>query len=195
MKHLAILATALCSLAFTQVSVANSEDCNYTWVLWNEDGSPTTPEQHTEKERREAECKRNKVETQRQAADARKRLQSEFGIDASGLPDNEAIGQLQSEIDKKKSAEKDAASAKALAAEKQRQTSIDAAMKKQDDMLKGMGVNMGVMEADASDDSDPPSAVELQMYQKMLDEGVAPHCKGKKGWVMIDCVDAATVED
>lgn len=32
------------------------------------------------------------------------------------------------------------------------------------------------------------------MYQTMVESGVAPQCKGKKGEALIDCVDAASDE-
>lgn len=190
MKYSVLIAAALFASFHVQVTVA-SEDCNYNWILANTDGSKATPDQYAEKERREKECKRNQAETKQRGAAARKRLKGEFGIDASGLSDSEAIVQLNAEVNQKKNDASAAAEAKANAAEKRRQDQNDALLKKQDEMLKEMGVKPNALAAGVADDSDEPDPAELQQYQKMLDSGIAPHCKGKKGWAMIDCVDQA----
>lgn len=48
MKYVATVLTVLFISFPTHVTVA-SEDCNYTWVLINTDGSKATPDQHAEK--------------------------------------------------------------------------------------------------------------------------------------------------
>jgi len=101
---------------------------------------------------------------------------------------------LNAEVNNKQDAKSAAAEARADAAEKQQQDQNNALLQQQNEMLKKMGVNLQAEESDAGADSDPPDPTELKLYQKMLESGVAPHCKGKKGWAMIDCVDAATVE-
>lgn len=69
-------------------------------------------------------------------------------------------------------------------------------MQQQSQMLQGLGVNMGGMTIpDANSDDDDDNAFELQMYQKMIENGVAPQCKGKEGDELIDCVDTALDQD
>lgn len=62
-------------------------------------------------------------------------------------------------------------------------------MQDQNDMLKGLGVNLGGMSIDAGDDDEEYSATELQMYQRMVDDGAAPGCKGLSGAALVNCVD------
>ncbi len=60
-------------------------------------------------------------------------------------------------------------------------------------MLQGLGVNLGGMSMGDEDDEDLDdeeySDFELQMYQKMVDDGAAPDCKGMTGTALVDCVD------
>ena len=196
MKHMAMMVTVASAFFFVQTSVAN-EECNYTWVLVNTDGSAATADQYAEKDRREAECKRMNAETRQRGADARARLQSEFGVDAGSMSDSEAIARLASETSKRRNAEQAAAEADAERAEKQRQEHNDALLRNQDAMLESMGLSVDAVlgDEDENDDEDEVDPAELKQYQEKLDNGVAPHCRRLTGWAMIDCVDAATVED
>lgn len=68
-------------------------------------------------------------------------------------------------------------------------------MNKQNTMLQGLGVNLGGMSMGDEDDEDLDdeeySAIELQMYQKMVNSGAAPGCKGMTGAALVECVDEA----
>ena len=70
-------------------------------------------------------------------------------------------------------------------------------MQEQSDMLQGMGVGLAGMSIDASDtlSDDEFSETELRMYEKMVEDGAAPGCKGLKGAALVDCVDAAIYEE
>lgn len=78
-------------------TAANAEECNYTWILISEDGSKPSPAQYAEKDRREAECRQRVADEKQQVGNARKRLDSEFGVDAADMTDGEAIARLQEE--------------------------------------------------------------------------------------------------
>ena len=72
-----------------------------------------------------------------------------------------------------------------------------AMMEGQSEMLKGLGVDLGDLADDEEemDENEEYSPMELQMYQRMVDEGVAPGCKGLSGADLVDCVDDALDEE
>ena len=171
----------------------HERDCNYAYMLMNEDGSKPTAEQHVLKEQREAECRRNRADRQKRAVSARARLKSEFQVDGSSMSDREAIARLDQEIAKKAEAEREASERRAEAAEQERMKQVSAALKQQDQKLKGLGYKLRTAPAsddDEGSDDEELDAAELQGYQQMVDNGAAPQCKGKKGAALIDCVDA-----
>ena len=70
------------------------------------------------------------------------------------------------------------------------------AMREQDQMLKGLGVNLGGSSAAGSDDcGDDYEADEIQMYQAMINNGVAPQCRNLSCGELVDCVDEALGEE
>ncbi len=175
---LLVLGTVLIAMLFGSDGARAAEpSCNYEWVLINTDGSKPTADQYAEKSRREAECRKNQVDQKQREAEAR----------------------LQKEIGERDDARRAEAEKREEAAEKAREREIDAAMKKQDEMLKGMGVTLpsGVdLGDDDGDDGDGQAAgdteidpIELQMYQQMVENGIAPGCKGKQDAALIACVD------
>ncbi len=63
-------------------------------------------------------------------------------------------------------------------------------LKQQDEMLKGLGVNLGSRSRTHEDcPDDDYEASELNMYQFMVDQGVAPQCDGLTCAELVDCVD------
>jgi flagellar biosynthesis GTPase FlhF len=92
-----------------------------------------------------------------------------------------------------------------IQAERERQANESAAqqmqsaqqmIQQQNEMMRGLGVNLGGLTVPSGDSDEDDSAFELKMYQDMIDNGVAPQCKGKDGDELIACVDAALdVED
>lgn len=178
-----MLAT-LCPLASPES--ARAAECDFTWILINTDGSKATPDQHAEKARREQECKQRLADERRDGPLARARLSSEFKIDAAKLSDREAIGRLQQLLDERKRAEDDAQAREEAIGQAQRASQEGKLMDEQREMLNGLGVKLD--EDDAQDDAaiDPS---ELQMYQEMIKNGIAPECKGKNDQALIGCVD------
>ncbi len=137
------------------------------------------------------------------AADARRRLGDEFGVDAGDMSAQQAIARLAEEIEQRRLAQerelqaRDERERARYEAEARRQeenaarqmAEADRMAREQNEMLKGLGVDLGGgVDDDEADDVDP---TELAMYQKMVDRGVAPHCKGQRGARLIDCVDEA----
>lgn len=63
-------------------------------------------------------------------------------------------------------------------------------MREQDQMLKGLGVNLGgsgtTRDTDCGDDYE---ADEIRMYQVMIGNGVAPQCRHLSCGELVDCVD------
>lgn len=176
------------------VAGAADDECNFNFMLGGEDGSKPTEAQKAAKAQREAECRRQVAERRQQAAQARTRLKAEFGVDASKFSDQMAIGRLEEEIGKRDEKRQEDKERQARAADQQRMNQAAALMKQQDQMLKSQGVKVGSgAGADAGDDE--YDAVELQSYQKMVDSGVAPQCKGRKGAALIECVDEALDEE
>ena len=164
------------------------DECNFNWMLANEDGSKVTKAQIAEKEEREKACRKRVAEEKKQANNARTRLKKEFKVDGSKMTDKEAIARLDEEVMRSAAARKEAEERRREAQHDKQVQHADELMKKQSDMLKGMGVNMGGGFGEGSDDE--ADAAELHAYQKMVDSGVAPKCKGKKGEALINCVDA-----
>lgn len=183
-------------LLVTSADFSLAEECNYNWILANTDGSKPTKEQYDEKQSREQQCAKRIADEKHRAANARTRLKKEFEVDDSGLSDAEAVVRLEEEIDNRRREQEEAENRRQEAAEQKRMGDIQQLMDKQDKMLQGLGVNMGGPAAASGGDSNESDIdpIELQMYQKMVDEGVAPQCKGKKGEALIDCVDAAIDE-
>lgn len=69
-------------------------------------------------------------------------------------------------------------------------------MEEQNAMLRGLGVNLGSSKSTgAACDDDEIDGTELSMYQTMLDNGVAPQCRGLTCGELIDCVDEALDEE
>lgn len=65
-----------------------------------------------------------------------------------------------------------------------------------DAALRSLGVDPDALNSDDDDVSDAEAdAFGLRMYQQMIDNGLAPQCKGKTGDDLIDCVDAALDSD
>ncbi|TVO78443.1 hypothetical protein [Sedimenticola selenatireducens] len=188
-KQIAITLSTLLLIGSHAMSFA--EECNYNWILANTDGSKATKEQYIEKDRREAECKKRVTDQAKKVSNARQRLKNEFKIDPSGMTDDEAIARLSEEQNNRRQAKEEAEARRQEAADEKRMSQIDQMMDKQNQMLKGLGVTLGSMGAGgASNDSDIDPA-ELQLYQQMVNNGVAPQCKGKQGEALIECVDIA----
>jgi hypothetical protein len=179
--------TLIALFALFSPESALAEECDFTWVLVNEDGSKATPEQHAEKARRETECKQRLADQKRDGAAARARLASEFEVDASKLDDVQAINRLQSELDARKRAADDAQERRRLLEESQRASQAGKLMDDQSKMLQELGVEIDE-DGDEGDD-EGVDATELKMYQEMLRNGIAPQCKGKQDQALIDCVD------
>lgn len=69
-------------------------------------------------------------------------------------------------------------------------------MQQQNEMMKGLGVNLGNSSIKHEDcPSDDLSAQELNMYQSMVDNGVASQCNGLTCGQLVDCVDEALGEE
>lgn len=64
-------------------------------------------------------------------------------------------------------------------------------MQEQNQMLQGLGVNLGSTSVKHEDcEDDDYYADELNMYQAMVDNGIAPQCNGMTCAEFVDCVDA-----
>jgi len=188
-SKLVCLALALpCLLSFPKFAPA--QECDYTWVLVNTDGSKPTADQHAEKQRLEQECKKRVADEKAGGAAARARLASEFDIDASKLSDAQAIARLQQEVDARQQAQEQAEARRAAIAEAQQASQQGKLMDSQAEMLKNLGVSLDDGDDQDADDGGVDPA-ELRMYQEMLKNGIAPQCKSKTGEALIDCVDAA----
>lgn len=96
-------------------------------------------------------------------------------------------------MDKRDRADEEELQLRQEAAGSRRMSQIDQAME-QDQMLKGLGLDLGGLGDGGGSDSDVDAA-ELQMYEQMVDRGVAPQCRGQKGEALIDCVDAVMDAD
>lgn len=164
-----------------------AEDCNFNWVLFNEDGSKPTKAQHAEKKQKETECKQRVADEKQQARNARDRLKKEFKVDASKMTNNEAIVRLNEEVQKRADARKAEEERQNEARDNARMKQADELMEKQNRMLKGAGYNIEGLMGESDEQAD---AAELQAYENMVKQGVAPKCKGKKGDALINCVDA-----
>jgi hypothetical protein len=200
-----ILAT---SLLLTQSAVA-AEDVSCYAVLKQDpdvlskdsgEGPAWSPEAIKKLRQDRAECRQRAVV-------ARERLQAEFNIDPGNMTDSMAISRLDEELERRRAAEQADEFRRRDEANKRQEAAADdwaekgsSMMEQQNEMLRGMGVDPksipGLDEDDeeyedddyGSDDSDV-DAMELQMYERMIAEGVAPACKGQKDQDLIDCVD------
>lgn len=186
--QLTVAALALAMLG-TSPTHADEVDCNFTYLLYAEDGSGASQEMVEAKEQREAECRQRKIEDAKEAKHARKRLEKEFGVAAADMTDREAIARLAEEVNRREREEKEAADLRAERAEQARMNKADKLMSRQNSMLKSLGVDMASDDEDEDDYGVDP--VELQMYERMIANGVAPNCKGQKDQALIDCVDEA----
>lgn len=140
-----------------------AEDCNFNWMLASEDGSKPSKEQYAEKDRREKECTSRVADEKKQAQNAPTRLKKEFKVDAAKMTDKEATARLNEEVKKQADARKADEARRQEAHQNKQMQHADELMKKQSDMLKGMGVNM----ESASDESDAQAdAAELQAIRK-----------------------------
>jgi hypothetical protein len=148
------------------------------------------------------QLEKDKAECQRLGTAARARLSKEFSVKSDGMSNAQAIGRLDEEQVKQKNARADAEQkrrdAEARRQEQHQKEMMNQAasvMNNQNAMLKGLGVSMQGITVPGSDASDAEyDEAELHMYQKMLDSGVAPECKGEQGSALIDCMDAALGE-
>jgi hypothetical protein len=62
--------------------------------------------------------------------------------------------------------------------------------------LRNFGVDPDALQSDDEEESDAAAdAFGQKLYQQMIDNGLAPQCKGKKGDALVDCVDAALGAD
>lgn len=182
----------------TGTSLAHAEEnCNYQWMLIAEDGSRPTQDMIDQKNEREAACKKRNADAKKEAANARKRLQNDFKFDAGDMTDQEAIQRLTEEVENRRRDNEAANTRREEAFEAEQASRAAKLMDRQNRMLKGMGVNMGDDEDEESDSdsADGIDPVELQMYQRMVDGGVAPQCKGKKDEALIECVDKVLDEE
>ena len=157
----------------------------------------------------------------RQAATERRAELDEWGVDSAAMSDAAIFDRYDRELVARCKADREQtrrdslehdrlaaerATAEAdrarIAAERNRQAeeygaqqmnSGQAMMKEQNEMLRGLGVNLGDISLDSEEDleDDDYSAAELQMYERMIDSGAAPGCKGTSGAAMVECVDAA----
>jgi hypothetical protein len=65
-----------------------------------------------------------------------------------------------------------------------------------DAALRSFGVNPEVLNGEDEEAADAEvDAFGLRLYQQMVDNGLAPECKGKTGAALIDCVDKALGTD
>lgn len=194
MKRIYVVSLAMFYLLIGFGPSHAADDCNYAWMLANTDGSKATQEQVNEKEQREAECRQRLADQGRDADQARKRLAAEFGVNSAGMTDQEVIARLNNEIDERHRAEEDAADVRAEQEEQDRVEAQEQLLAKQNKMLKGLGISMGNDDDENADENiaeyDDVDPIELQMYLRMVDSGVAPECKGRTGMALIDCVDA-----
>lgn len=184
-----------CSHALLQDPVALSKDSG--------EGDAWPPEAIAQLKREQAECRQRAVV-------ARERLRAEFDIDATKMTDALAITRLDEELDRRRRAEEAAAFERRAAESRRQEDTADAwadkgssMMQQQDAMLRNMGIDaqsipgMEEDDEDYDEDEDEPTnssgvdPVELQMYEDMVRNGVAPKCKGMKDMALIDCVDAA----
>jgi hypothetical protein len=165
------------------------DDCNYSSILINEDGSKPTKDQYDEKARLEQACQQNNAEIHKKAITARVTLKNKFNIDASHMTDRDAINRLKTAEEDAKQAAEQAKERQEQEAAAQREQQATAAMKQQNQMMQSLGVTLPAADDD-DDDADLDRAQE-QMYRKMVEGGAAPQCKGKEGTALIECVDAA----
>jgi hypothetical protein len=136
-------------------------------------------------ERMQREVRESEQQRKEQGAIARQRLSKEFGIDASHMSDSDAIVRLRDEIHDRDAAREQEEQRKREQAESQQDERQRELMRKQEAVLKG---TFGKGSDEIADDED---AAQEKMYEQMVQKGVAPQCRGKKGEALIDCVDKA----
>jgi hypothetical protein len=57
---------------------------------------------------------------------------------------------------------------------------------------RSLGIDLDALDSDDEEESDAAvDAFGMQLYQQMINNGIAPECKGKQGDALIECVDAA----
>ena len=153
------------------------------------DGESVSPEEAARARKTMEEdrlrLQREDAQRRKDGAMARQRLQSEFGVDAGGMSDTDAIVRLRDEINDRDAARAAAAQQEREAAEAAREKRRQELLDRQQTQIKG---TFGGPSEEISDDED---AAELKMYQGMVRSGVAPQCRGKQGHALIQCVDAA----
>lgn len=154
------------------------------------------------------ELKADQAECRQRAVTARERLRDEFEIDPGKMSDSMAIARLDEELERRRAAEEAAEHRRRDEAAKREEQAADdwatkgaSMMEQQNEMLRGMGIDPKSIpggdededEYDEEDDdygsNDSVDPMELQMYERMIANGVAPECKGLKGEDLIDCVD------
>jgi len=148
------------------------------------------------------QLEQDKQECRRLGVSARTRLQTEFSIDTKGMRDSVAISRLTQELAEQertaqaaKKARIDAQVGQLERNARSMQAGSEAAIQRQDEMLRPLGTSveaLGVPGPDASDEEF--DAAELRMYQQMIDNGLAPGCRGRQGQELITCVDEALGE-
>ena len=191
----------LSTSAFLLAAVSQSAwalDCNYMLGQDAEylgkdsgEGPGWSPDAIRQLKKEQAECRQ-------MAKNARFRLKDEFKVkNADSLTDREALKRIDEEVNNRKEAQRRADEKRRDDVNHRYEESAAQQMKmgkemmdQQDKMLQGLGVNYGNAGGN-EDDDDGIDSTELKMYQKMVDSGAAPKCKGKKGQALLDCVDAA----
>ena len=191
-----VCASALLLAAISQPSLAL--DCNYALgqdaehlKKSSEEGMSWTNDSIMQLKKEQAECRQ-------MAKNARFRLKDEFKLkNADSLTDREALTRIDEEVNNRNDAQRRADEKRRDDINRRNEASAAQQMKmgkdmmdQQNKMLQGLGVNFGNAGSN-EDDDDAIDPTELTMYQKMVDSGAAPKCKGKKGQALLDCVDAA----
>jgi len=156
------------------------------------DGDSASPEEvqraRQSLERMQREIRESEAQEKHDGAIARQRLAKEFHVDSSKMSDGDAIRRLHDEVQARDAAKEAAEQRQREQAEARREKQIQDTVKKQDAIAqKAYGMNTD----EVGDDED---AAEASMYEQMVQHGVAPQCRGKKGRALIDCVDAALGE-
>jgi hypothetical protein len=153
------------------------------------DGDSVSPEEaeraRQSLKRMEREVKESERQEKEQGAIARRRLATEFHVDASKLSDGEAILRLKDEIQARDAAKQQEEQRRREQAEAQREKQRQKVLDQQEAVAK-KAYGMGTEEAAENED-----AAQQNMYENMVKQGVAPQCRGKKGPALVECVDKA----
>jgi hypothetical protein len=134
-------------------------------------------------ERMQREIKDSEKREKEQGAVARQRLAKEFHVDASKMSDSEAIIRLRDEVQARDEAQEQEKQRRREQAESQQEKQRRKVLDKQDAVLKE---TIGM---DSDEIANDEGAAQEKMYEKMVQQGVAPQCRGKKGAALIACVD------